>query len=105
VSKVGGSVQRVDVPTELAFHAVAGSFFTIDAVLGKDLAQPATNELFHCPVGHGYKVDIALVLGLDTLGEEFAQPRARFASDGLSGGNPDEIRRRFIAHQETTFPI
>ena len=39
VREVGGAVERVDVPAELAVEAFAGSLFAVDAVVGKRRAE------------------------------------------------------------------
>ncbi len=91
VGKIGGAVQRVDIPAVFAFQPLARALFAIDAVLGKSLAEPAADELFDRAVGHCHQVHVALVFGLDARGEELAQPRASLAGDGRSLGNPHKI--------------
>ncbi len=95
VGEVGGAVQRVDVPAELAFHPLPRSLFAVDAVLGKRFTEPRANEPFHGAVGHGDQVHVALVLGLHALGKKLPQARTGLARNGRSLGNPGgrSIRR------------
>ena len=91
--KVGRPVERIDVPAELAFHALPRSLFAVDAVLGKDLGEPSANQLLHGAVGNGDEVHIALVLGLDALCKELAQTRARLPRNrrGLAASTPSGV--------------
>ncbi len=82
VGEVGGSVERIDVPAKLAGHALAGSLFTVDAVLGEGFGQARADEFFDGAVGHGDQIDVAFILGFDALGKELAEARARFTGNG-----------------------
>jgi len=82
VGEVGGAVERVDVPAVFSLHAVASSFFAIDAVIGKCFGEALANQLFGGAVGDGDQVDVAFVLGDYALREKFAQAGACFASNG-----------------------
>jgi len=52
VGEVGGSVQRVHVPSEFAFKPVARAFFAVDSVLRKGCGQPLTDQLLRGAVSH-----------------------------------------------------
>ena len=86
MGEVGGAVERIDVPAELAVEALAGSLFAVDAVLGKGRAQPAADESFAGAVGFGDQVDVALVLGAHATVVEVAQQGSGLAGDGFCGG-------------------
>ena len=81
VRKVGGPVERIDIPAELAFHTIASAFFAVDAVLGKDFAEPSADEFFNCAVRDGDQIDVALVFSFDALSKKFAQALSTFTRD------------------------
>ena len=93
MGKVGGAVQRVHVPAELALQPLARALFAVDSVIRKGLAQPGADQLFRRAVGHRDQVHVALVLGLNALGKELAQARSGLARDLCGLGNPNEILR------------
>ena len=98
-AKVGGSVQRVHVPAEFAFHPVARALFAVHSVLWKGRRQPLADQLFRGPVGDGHQVHIALVLGLYAFCEELAQDGSSLAGNHRGRGNPHPIGiYRIAAH-------
>ena len=107
VGEVGGSVQRVHVPAELALHPFARALFAVDSVLGEGLAQAVADEFFHRAVGYGHQVHVALVLGLHALSEVLAQTRARLARNLGGLGNVNKIgcdhSLRRAAHSPASF--
>ena len=79
--KIGGSIERVDVPAVFPAHAFARALFAVHSMLGKCLSEPSLDQLLDSSIGDGHQIDVALVFGLDALGKKLAELRSGLSSN------------------------
>jgi hypothetical protein len=60
--KVGRTIQRIDVPAELALQGLPRTLFAIDAVVRQRRTQTGDDQRFTGAVGLGNQVDVAFIL-------------------------------------------
>src|SRR5580692_2363382 len=78
VGKIGGAVERIDVPAERRVAFPASTLLGYNRVLGKMGPQPRNDGLFGALVGLRYDIDFALIADLNRTVEFLEQNRSRF---------------------------
>ena len=92
MSKVRGSIERIDIPAIFAARACQRSLFSQNIVVRPRRMQPLYQQLLRLAVGNGDQIGIAFIFDGDIPGKILHQQRAAFSGNFSRAPNKLVIR-------------